>query len=631
MKAIILKLEIILLLMVITVLGFSQSNNSWYYDKLFNKTFSFTESNKQLISVFKPEEDKNISEEEINQLKIEKRYKVKIKNNIDVYNILNGADISTILKIINNIPNIDTAYPALVDQEGFTRYYVQNRLTVQFYKNVSEKEILKIISKEGCEIVTNHWTPGYYTLKTGKGKDLFKTIRRLYEYKEVVFANLDFYEFNSATYIPNDALISDQWGLHNTGQFSGTPGADINIYEAWDIETGDPNVLICILDEGFDYNHEDLVENAVQGYDFADNDNDPVYDPNTSSYRHGTACAGIAVAKMNNLVGIAGVAGGCSWMPLKINLTSGYNSQRADAINYAASFINDYDGVVLSCSWHATGDLTDIHYAIINAKNAGAVLCFASGNDNQTSIVYPARYPECIAVGATSMCDTRKRTGSSQQQESCCNGHVYKRPDPLGFSCDSTVWWGSSFGVGLDVAAPGTFITTTDIEGDEGYNPDPDGYNYLDCAARFINNYNNRNYTYWFSGTSAATPFVAGLAALLLSNNHSLNPDNVQSIIQFTADKTGGYTYVNGWSEDLGYGRINAGCALQNSYRRIENETLSGTQTYSDKVVVEFKNTVISSSADITVEAANINIDRGFEIQLGGKFEISTKTNFTCP
>jgi len=75
--------------------------------------------------------------------------------------------------------------------------------------------------------------------------------------------------------IPNDEYWAEQWHLHNTGQYGGTPDADINAPEAWEITTGDPNIVVAVLDDGVDVNHPDLINNLVPGYDFNEGDDDP--------------------------------------------------------------------------------------------------------------------------------------------------------------------------------------------------------------------------------------------------------------------------------------------------------------------------------------------------------------------
>lgn len=146
----------------------------------------------------------------------------------------------------------------------------------------------------------------------------------------------------------------------------------------------------------------------------------------------------------------------------------------------------------------------------------GCIVVFASGNDYRSSISYPSNLPGVIAVGATDRDDLRADF--------------------------------SNYGTGLDIAAPGVGIYTTDRQGTNGYNS---------SASPAGDYYAN------FSGTSAAAPHVAAVAALILSVDNSLSYKQVISILTDTAEKVGSYTYnANGWSAELGFGRLNACAAL---------------------------------------------------------------------
>jgi subtilisin family serine protease len=134
--------------------------------------------------------------------------------------------------------------------------------------------------------------------------------------------------------IPNDPGFNQLWGLNNTGQNGGTVDADIDAPEAWDIQTGNPNLVIGVIDTGVDYNHPDLVGNIwtnpgeiandgidndnngyiddVRGWDFAYNDNNP-----SDVDGHGTHVSGTIAGKGNNGVGVTGVAWNAKIMPVK--------------------------------------------------------------------------------------------------------------------------------------------------------------------------------------------------------------------------------------------------------------------------------------------------------------------------
>jgi parallel beta-helix repeat protein len=324
--------------------------------------------------------------------------------------------------------------------------------------------------------------------------------------------------------MPEDTYFPSQWHLNNTGQSGGTPDSDIDAPEGWQISTGSRDIIIAIIDEGVDIQHEDLVDKLVDGHDFVEDDNNPTPWNNDA---HGTACAGLAAAATNNETGVAGVAWGCKIMPIRIAYGYGggwwyYDTWIAGGIQWAA----DNGADVLSNSWGGGYPSDAITEAVQYAKNygrggKGCVVVFAAGNSG-SYVAYPAWLDEVIAVGATDHYDER--------------------------------WDYSNYGPELDVVAPsawgseaGVIFWTTDISGSAGYNNGD--LSQGDAAG---------NYTKWFGGTSAATPQVAGLAALILSVNPDLTSDEVQSIIESTADDKGD----PGWDQYYGWGRINVYKAL---------------------------------------------------------------------
>ena len=320
---------------------------------------------------------------------------------------------------------------------------------------------------------------------------------------------------------PNDTHFANQWALKNTGQNGGTPGADINAPEGWDITTGGEEVVIAIIDEGVDTLQEDLQAKILTGYDATDGDNNQ--QPNSWD-GHGTACAGIAAAVTNNSMGIAGVNWNAKILPIRIAYSNApgddwitENLWQANGILTAALMGAD----VLSNSWGGGLPSNFVKNAILTAKTTGrngkgCVILFASGNDNSW-LSYQAKLDEVIAVGATNEWDERKSPTSQ----------------------DGETTWGSNFGPELDIVAPGVHIWTTDISGSGGYSTG----NYFDA----------------FNGTSAATPHVAGLSALILSLVSDLTSNEVQEIIEQGAEDMVGIQAEDspGWDQFMGWGRIN--------------------------------------------------------------------------
>lgn len=440
-----------------------------------------------------------------------------------VFRVRAGEEANEVAERLKSSPSIQGAAPVVRDAEGFRKYYVPGQLLLQFDRTLSDAACRGRLAAARSEVLEDYWTPGFYRVALPPSADLFATLRSWVADSAIEFAEPAYMCYDDAAFVPNDTFFMQQWALRNTGQQSGwTPGADIQAPEAWDFSAGDPAIVIAVIDSGMDLTHEDLAANLLPrngaDWDFANADFSPDDDD-----QHGTACAGIAVAVQNNSRGVSGAAPQCSVMPLKVDLTSGMNANRADAINYAASRRAEFIGLILSCSWvMSSGDFTAVQAAIANADAADCVICFAAGNDNG-AVSYPARYSETICVGATSPCDERKSPTS----------------------CDNNATWGSNFGPEMDVVAPGAKIHSTDRTGAPGYSAG--------------------NYVVSFNGTSASVPFVAGICGLIYSINPTLSNDGVRAILEASCEDQVGNSSedVPGWDPYMGWGRINANLALQ--------------------------------------------------------------------
>ena len=363
----------------------------------------------------------------------------------------------------------------------------------------------------------------------------------------VVFSEPDLIRRLERMSAPDDPHFGNQWGLHNPGGPSYPRDVDIDAPEGWEIQEGCHDVTIAILDEGCDMTHPDYDANLTAGWDFPGNDSIPA--PNAWD-GHGTACAGVAAALTDNARGVAGVAGGAQIMPIRIAYSPAPGDPwitttqwLADAITWA--YANGAD--VLSNSWGGGPPSNQIRAAIANATlfgrgGQGSVVVFAAGNDNSSPPSYPGLHEESLCVGATSPCDERKNPGS----------------------CDGESWWGSNYGPGLDVSAPGVKIPTTDIQGGGGYDPG--------------------DYFLTFNGTSSATPHVAGIAALVICKFPHYSAGEVRGRIEQTCDKVGGYAYnaLSGRCDELGHGRVNLYRALSGKPQVDDTFSAADPSVYQD-------------------------------------------------
>ena len=407
-----------------------------------------------------------------------------------------------------------------------------DNLNREFKVRSIEETILSVIKKpKNPELFESIGLDRIYTFYVDEDVDILDAVEAYEKDPCVEYAEPS--GFGHGCVIPNDPHFSKQWGLHNTGQNGCEPDADIDAPEAWDITTGKNHIKIAIVDSGIDYYHEDLSDRIwvnpgedidndgvvgdygppasggdedgldndgngfiddLIGWNFVKNNNNPM-DDHTAC--HGTHCAGIAGAATNNNIGVAGVDWNCRLMAVKSMKSDNEIKwiHGARGVIYAA----DNGAHVISMSWggyHYNQTLKD---AIDYARVVGyCTLVAAMGNDNTNSLFYPAAYSNTFAVGATDCWDNRWSNSN----------------------------YGSNYGSYIDVVAPGVDIYSTVC-----YN----GYT-------------------WMTGTSMATPMVAGLAALIMSQKFGWNLGEIEGLIRKYADDLG----ASGFDQYYGWGRINA-------------------------------------------------------------------------
>lgn len=302
---------------------------------------------------------------------------------------------------------------------------------------------------------------------------------------------------------PNDPRFSEQWALANTGQTGGTAGADIDALSAWAMKTGSDSIVVAVIDTGVDYTHPDLAANIwtnpgeipgngidddgngyiddVHGYDFINNDNDPMDDNG-----HGTHCAGVVGAVGNNGIGISGVNQKVKIMPLKFLRKDG-NGDTAASLN-AIAYARKMGADVLSCSWGGTSRSQALADAIASTNLLVVTAAGNSGTNNDVIPHYPSGFdsPQILSVAASD-------------------------------ASDGIPSFSNYGAVSVDVAAPGEWILST--------YPTALGHQYIKMK-----------------GTSMATPHVAGLAALLLTVNPGLSPSQLKSLIMNNVDQVSAFS-----------------------------------------------------------------------------------------
>ncbi len=451
----------------------------------------------------------------------------------------------------------DVAYASLVfEHTPGDRWIATNQIVAQFTESLSSYELQALCDFYNLEQVERiDWLPRAYLLQTTPAAtlDTVTLANTLVEDGHALFAHPNFLRklaHRAASLQPAPSLAERYWHLSAIGAF-----------DAWQITTGSPDIAIAVIDDGVDVDHEAFAKRSPANFnaiDRSDNPRPPA--DNVKNYRHGTACAGLALGSVAQAIGTSGVAPGCRLMAVRLlervipasaqqAISTALSGQEKLALSRALSVVQPYREAlaiqwaaekgahVISNSWGppdgkakfgAVFPIDDIarlavSYAVTAGRGGkGCIICWAAGNgDESISVDGYASHPDVLAVAACTVAGQRA---------------------PY-----------SDYGPEVGVTAPGGgysdgLLTTVAV----------------DLAGR-------KEYRHDFNGTSAATPIVAGVAALLLSKYPDLTRREVYDILKASADKidpAGGQYDSSGHSPYYGFGRVNAAKALAEAKRR---------------------------------------------------------------
>ncbi|MFQ5963117.1 MAG: S8 family peptidase, partial [Candidatus Scalinduaceae bacterium] len=397
--------------------------------------------------------------------------------------------------------------------------FVEDELLIKFKDTVSAESIQTCENDHNIEFVKEFSQFKVFLHRIRDGRDVISVCNDLNNDPRIEYAEPNYIQKVDA--VPNDPMYDQLWGMNNTGQTGGTPDADIDAPEAWDINKGGSNIVVGVIDTGVDYNHEDLAANMwvnsgeipengidddgneyiddIHGIDAFNNDGDP-FDDNG----HGTHVSGTIGAVGNNGIGVVGVNWNVKIMALKF-LGAGGSGSTAGAIeclDYVTMMKNNF-GVNIKLtnnSWGGGGFSQALKDAI---EASGILFAAAAGNDavdNDIIPHYPANYDSSNILAVAS---TDHNDGLSSF---------------------------SNFGLqSVDIGAPGSSILST-----------KPGNTYA-----------------VHSGTSMATPHASGVAALLVAANPALSFSELKSKIMSSTDPIPALS-----GKTVTGGRLNAQSAL---------------------------------------------------------------------
>lgn len=451
--------------------------------------------------------------------------------------------------------------------------YAEGKVVVNFRAGTSRQAIIDMADMYNLEISDTIPQINYYVFSITSDVTVDDMVSVLSEHEIVEKCEPNY--FTNTQDVPNDSLFDRQWSLDNPDYVN----SDLHILEAWDIEPGSPDIIVAVIDMGFDITHEDLQESIwnnsdeipgngtdddgngyvddIVGWDFVNQTNglnsndcdwqDEDNDPTTLKSSHGNRVLGLIGATTGNGIGIAGIASNCKTMLIRAGFynAEGYQVLSTSAIIKGIIYAADNGARVINISSGSNRYSSSYKSALEYATNNGVLVVCSAGNEGSSSACYPAAYdiPGLISVGASTTRDGK---------------------------CSF-----SNYGNWVDVSAPGQYIVTTLLNDSYGET----------------------------QGTSFAAPMVSGIAALIFSKYPDWTSAQVHDQIMNTVDVCDSLSGAN-----ITSGRVNA-------YRAISN--VQEADTASDR---EQNDTGVGETSDTS--AGSDASDGG-----GGCFIVTTSDN----
>jgi subtilisin family serine protease len=399
----------------------------------------------------------------------------------------------------------DMVSPVYLGQGGLPLVPTRDVL-VQFRDGLTVADRDALLAARGLELLEGDFagTPGLVRARSSidHGRAMFAFAAELNAHPDTVYAQSDAIFWARRSLIPNDPLFPQQWALDQSND------QDMDAPEAWDLETGSPDITVVVLDSGIQQDHPDLTQLPGSTFAAGGSGGGPI----NQCDNHGTAVAGCIAATIDNGTGVVGIAPDATvrsgkifneifFIVLCLPFLESQDSWTVAGINWSL----ESGARVTNSSWGGGAASAAITSAFNATRAAGMLHFAAAGNDGTGTLGYPASLASVNAVCA--------------------------------LNSSGTLASFSTFGPGTFIAAPGASVLTTDRTGGDGY---------------------SGGSTTTIDGTSFASPYAAGVAALVLSVNPGLTPAEVEQILADSAVDRG----PTGYDSQYGWGFVNAHAAV---------------------------------------------------------------------